>query len=164
VRRSLFTAFLLFLAFSCGPILAQGVLPGDRWPVQGTPVICGREIPQFVIFERVRDHSADKNRSSLRVSPANMFIPVSQDKNGVFYHALIGVIEYDYNYGRMVVPGGIYVSKTVPNKIFIYFGDARKPGWVLRPQVNPLPMKVQEKLRIGHAAERPQKKAPKKNL
>lgn len=163
MHRSLFTAFLLSLAFARGPILAQGVLPGDRWPVQGTPLICGREIPQFVIFERVRDHRTEKNRSSLRVSPGNIFIPVSQDKNGVFYHALIGVIRYDYNYGKAVVPGGIYVSKTIPNEIFIYFGDARKPGWVLRPQLKALPMEVLEKLRIGHAAAGPQKKAPKKS-
>jgi hypothetical protein len=163
VRRSLFAAFLLFLAFARGPILAQGVLPGDRWPVRGTPVICGREIPQFVIFEHPSKRAPDNSRLNLRASPSNLFIPVSQDKNGVFYHALIGIWEYDRDYGRLVVPGGLYLSKTKPNTIFIYFGDARKPGWVLRPSICPLPMEVLERLRIGHLADSPQKKAPKKN-
>lgn len=148
-------ASLLFLGLVPGSP-AQSVLPGDRWPVQGAPLICGREISQFVIFERPSDRDADKSRSSLRAKPGNVFSPVSQDKNGVFYHAMIGVYTFDYNYGRRVVPGGLYVSKTKPNTIFIYFGDARKPGWVLNPSLKPLPMKVLEKLRVGHAAGRRQ--------
>lgn len=163
VRLLLCAASLLFLGFVRGS-LANSVLPLDRWPVQETPIICGRAISQFVIFERPSDRGADKNRSSLRASLGNVFTPVSQDKNGVFYHAMIGVMTFDYNYGRRVVPGGLYVSKTKPNTIFIYFGDARKPGWVLNPSRNPLPMKVLERLRIGHSADGPQKKTPKKNF
>jgi hypothetical protein len=153
MRLSLGTAFLLLLIFIPGSL--ANVLPGDRWPVQGTPIICGRKLSQFVIFERPSKRAADKNRSSLRASPGNVFTPVSQDKNGVFYHAMIGVRTYDYTYGTRVVPGGLYVSKTKPNTIFIYFGDARKPGWVLSPSLNPLPMKVLERLRIGHSAGSP---------
>ena len=151
MRLSLWAA-LLFVGLGHGSLLGQGVLPGDRWPVRSTPLICGREIPRFVIFERTRVKGPDEKHASLRVSAGNLFIPVSQDKNGVFYHALIGIVEYDFHYGDLVVPGGIYVSKTVPNRIFIYFGDARKPGWVLRPVAEPLPQKVLEKLRIGHVA------------
>ncbi len=82
------------------------------------PLICGREISQFVIFERPSDRDGDKNRSSLRARPGNVFSPVSQDKNGVFYHAMIGVYAFDYNYGQRVVPGGLYVSKTKPKHDF----------------------------------------------
>ena len=80
----------------------------------------------------------------------------------MFYHALIGIIEHHFNYGNLVVPGGLYVSKTIPNKIFIYFGDARKSGWVLRPTTEPLSLKVLEKLRIGHFAGNSKSATPNK--
>jgi hypothetical protein len=149
MRFSLCAVTLLFLGFSCDSALAQGILPGDRWPVRGVPVICGREIPEFVLFFRKSDRAADKNHPSVRASLSNLFIPVSQTKEGVFYHAVDGVWERSYDYGKQWVPGGLYVSKTKPNAIFIYFGDARKPGWDLRPMLSPLPMKEQERLRIG---------------
>ncbi len=105
MRLPLCAASLLFLGFVPGS-LAQSVLPLDRWPVQGTPLICGRAISQFVIFERPSDRGADKNRSSLRASLGNVFTPVSQDKSGVFYHAMIGVVTFDYNYGHGLCPVG----------------------------------------------------------
>ena len=151
---------IVVLGFSPGSIFAQGVLPGDRWPVRGTPLICGRAISQFVLFEQRSASGADKNPSQLRVKAANLFVAVSQDKNGVFYHAMNGIIERSFR-GSYLVPGGIYAHKTKPNTIFIYFGDARKPGWILRPGRTPVPMGVLEKLRIGHFAGAPLK-APNK--
>jgi hypothetical protein len=162
MRFPLCTAFLWVLGVTGSSVFAQGILPGDRWPVQGTPVICGREIPQFVLFAKKRDPGADKKRPNLRVKASNLFVPVSQTKEGVFFHAMNGIVEYDYNYGNSLVPGGLYVIKTKPNTIFIYFGDARKPGWDLRPGVVPLSMKVLERLRIGHFAEDSQRTTPKK--
>ena len=155
-------ASLLFIGLVPGS-LAQSVLPLDRWPVHGTPLICGRAISHFVVFEEPSDRAADKNRR-LRPSPGNLFTPVSQDKNGVFYHAMNGLVRSDYDYGSRVVPGGLYVSKTKLNTIFYYFGDARKPGWVLNPTLKPLPMKVLERLRVGHSGDGPKKKTPKKSL
>ena len=149
MRLSLCAITLLFLGFVCDSAFGQGILPGGRWPVRFARVICGREIPEFVLFDKKSDRAADKNHPSVRVSPNNLFIPVSQTKEGVFYHALNGVWQFDYRYGKRWVPGGLYVSKTKPNAIFIYFGDARKPGWDLRPMLSPLPMKEQERLRIG---------------
>ena len=149
MRLSLCAIALLFLGFSCDSALAQGILPGDRWPVRGVPIICGREIPEFVLFFKKSDRAADKNHPSLRARLSNLFIPVSQTKEGVFYHAVDGVWEGSYDYGKQWVPGGLYVSKTKPNAIFLYFGDARKPGWDLRPMTSPLPMSEQERLRIG---------------
>jgi len=158
MRFPLCVASLLFIGLVPGS-LAQSVLPGDRWPVQGTPLICGRAISHFVVFERPSDRGAEKTRAS----PGNVFTPVSQDKNGVFYHALNGLVTSDYDYGSRVVPGGLYVSKTKPNTVFYYFGDARKPGWVLNPTLKPLPMRVLERLRIGHSGDGPKKKTPKKS-
>jgi hypothetical protein len=161
MRFPLTALFLvLILGFGPGTVFAQGVLPGDRWPVRGTPLICGRAISQFVLFEQRTDRAADKDRSKLRVKAANLFVAVSQDKNGVFYHAANGIIDRSYR-GSYLVPGGIYAHKMKPNTIFIYYGDARKPGWVLRPVEKPLPMAVLEKLRIGHFAGAPLKPAPK---
>jgi hypothetical protein len=129
--------------------------------VRGTPLICGRAISQFVLFEQRSDGGAEKDRSKLRVKAANLFVAVSQDKHGVFYHAMNGIMQPGY-YRNYLVPGGIYAHKTKPNTIFIYYGDARKPGWVLRPSPKPLPMAVLEKLRIGHFAGAPLKPAPKR--
>lgn len=141
MRPSL-AAILFFVATSA----FASVLPGDRWPVRGTPVICGREIPQFVLLH----YTLFDYKNGRRFSGRNLFIPVSQDQNGVFYHAQNGLLEYSWEYGNLNIPGGLYVNKTKPNLIYFYTGDARKPGWVLDPELSPLPMKDQEKLRIGH--------------
>ena len=120
-------------------------------------MICGREIPQFVLFGYTTVDYTDGRRFTGR----NLFTPVSQDRNGVFYHAENGLTERTYNYGDLTIPGGLYVSKTKPNLIYFYAGDARKPGWVLNPEISPLPMKDLAKLRIGHSASG-NKKTPKK--
>lgn len=168
MRIPLAPAFLMVFGFSHGSILAQGVLPGDRWPVRGTPLICGRAISQFVLL---KDVDAGQRRISgfaplklLASLPKNLFTPVSEDKEGVFYHATNGVVERNWNLSTSLVPGGIHVSKAKPNVVFGYFGDARKPGWVLHRTSYPLNIDVLEKLRIGHFAGGRLKPAPKKSV
>lgn len=158
-------AVVLWLA-GFGSVMGQGILPGDRWPVRGTPQICGRKIAQFVLLKDVKVGqwrvSGYEPLKLLATLPKNLFTPASEDSEGVYYHAANGVVQRNWNFSTSLVPGGIYVNKTKPNVVFGYFGDARRPGWVLHRTSYPLNMDVLEKLRIGHAAGGPSKKAPKK--
>ena len=62
--------------------------------------------------------------------PKGIFIPVSEDKEGVF---TMRPMVCGSMMAPMVCPlcrADFMVSKTKPNTIFAYFGDARRPGWV----------------------------------
>jgi hypothetical protein len=163
-------AIILLVAFVGAPLFAQGILPGDRWPVRGTPRIAGREIERFIVLKKFgisHEREFPKYRDSIRGLPESVFIPVSEDKEAVFYHSITGVWSGRYDGWPetwQLVPGGLYVSKTKPNVIFGYFGDARKPGWVLTPLPYPLKPEVLEKLRVGYTARHRQEKSqtPKK--
>ena len=151
-------AIILLVAFVGAPLFAQGILPGDRWPVRGTPRIAGREIERFIVLKKFwisHEGEYPLYRDSIRGLPEAVFVPVSEDKEGVFYHSIAGVWRGRYDgwpQTWQLVPGGLYVSKTKPNVIFGYFGDARKPGWVLTPMPYPLKPEVLEKLRVGYSA------------
>jgi hypothetical protein len=102
--------FILLLGFASGPLFAQGILPGDRWPVRGTPRIWRREIPQFILLEEVwvdqaRPKPGFTASTLLRAIPKNLFTPVSEDKEGVFYHAANGMWEIDTTYSGPGIAG-----------------------------------------------------------
>jgi hypothetical protein len=151
MRLTFPAAAIFLLGFSTGLVFAQGILPGDRWSVREIPRICRREIPQFILRENTSTRRPNENPSKLYAIPKGLFIPVSQDKNGVFYHAMNGLVENRGADGVMFVSGGLYVNKSKPNVIDVYFGDARKTGSVLSPYVE-LRSDVLAKLQISHFA------------
>ena len=150
-------AGLLAAATAC-PIDAQAGSP--RQQVHGTPLICGQKIEQFVLLQNVDFTPTDHfSTDPVHGFPKGLFLPVSEDAWGVFYHASNGVV-----IGRPYPPfehstetGGIYVSKTKPGLAYGYLGDARKPAAELVEMSERLRKDVLEKLLIGHAA--PSRKA-----
>jgi hypothetical protein len=97
---------------------AQERLPSlKRQPVHGVPTICGRKIEQFVVLQSIDFTPTDHfSTDPVHAFPKGLFLPVSEDAEGVFYHAVNGVIV-----GRTNPPceheihtGGAYFNKTKP--------------------------------------------------
>ena len=162
--------FLKLLPYAASALLAAAtVCPIDanagspRQPVHGTPLICGKKIEQFVLLQAVDFTPTDHfSTDPIHGFPKGMFLPVSEDGWGVFYHASNGVVT-----GRPYPPfehttetGGIYVSKAKPGLAYGYLGDARKPAAELTEMSERLRKDVLEKLLVGQAAPSKKAKAP----
>jgi hypothetical protein len=151
---------LLAAATVC-PIDANAGSP--RQPVRGTPIICGAKIEQFVLLQAVDFTPTDHfSTDPIHGFPKGLFLPVSENAWGVFYHASNGVVT-----GRPYPPfehstktGGIYVSKAKPGLAYGYLGDARKPAAELTEMSERLRKDVLEKLLIGRAAPSRKTKPP----
>jgi hypothetical protein len=161
---------LRFLPYCAAASLAAAtVCPIDakagpsRQPVHETPLICGKKIEQFVLLQAVDFTPTDHySGDPIHGFPQGLFLPVSEDGWGVFYHASNGVVT-----GRPYPPfehatetGGIYVSKTKPGLAYGYLGDARKPAAELTQMSERLRKDVLEKLLVGHAGPSRKANAP----
>jgi hypothetical protein len=153
-----YAASALLAAATVCPIDANA--GSSRQPVHGTPLICGKKIEQFVLLQAVDFTPTDHySGDPIHGFPKGLFLPVSEDGWGVFYHAANGVVT-----GRPYPPfehttetGGIYVSKARPGVAYGYLGDARKPAADLTQMSELLRKDVLEKFLVGHAA--PSRKA-----
>jgi hypothetical protein len=84
----------------------------------------------------------------VRLRP-DIFIPVTEDADGVFYQAESG---YRTIRGNALVPGGLYVSKFRPQKVWVYVGDAQMGSKFGMQKDNlPLPARVLHHFRTGKA-------------
>lgn len=141
---------------------AQMSLPAlRRQPVHGVPLICGRKIEQFVLLQKVDFTPTDHFSVDLvHGFPKGLFPPVSEDAQGVFYHALNGVVVGRPNppFEHHTETGGVYISKTKSGIAYGYLGDARKPEVELTVMSEQLWKEVLEKFLVGHTAP-PGKKA-----
>jgi hypothetical protein len=87
-----------------------------------------------------------------------VFTPVSEDRDGIFYFNPNGVWVYDRNstsyfpMGGILYPGGLYFSKTDPNKIYPYTGDARKQKQYLEIDSCPISPRTLAAFKVGHVA------------
>lgn len=118
------------------------------------PTICGTKIGQFVLLEPVNVKPSHFSTDILHALPNGIFLPVSEDRDGVYYQAVNGVTIGRINppYEQQDVAGGIYVSKTKPGLAYGYLGDARQPKEELTSMTTRLPKAALEKLRIGTPA------------
>ncbi|HYJ06600.1 MAG TPA: hypothetical protein VEX43_15805 [Chthoniobacterales bacterium] len=146
----------LLTAVVLGSVEAQTRLPAlSRQPVHGTPLICGKKIEQFVLLQSADFTPSDHfSADPLHGFQKGLFLPVSEDAHGVFFHGSNGVVV-----GRPYPPyehesatGGIYVSKTKPGLAYGYLGDARKPAVQLTVMSERLRKDVLAKFLIGHSA------------
>ena len=145
-------------------VCAIDMLAGSaRQPVHGTPLICGQKIEQFVLLQNVDFTPTDHfSTDPIHGFSKGLFLPVSEDGWGVFYHASNGVV-----IGRPYPPfehrtetGGIYVSKTKPGLAYGYLGDARKTAAEPVVMSERLRKDILEKFLIGHAAPFNKAKTP----
>jgi hypothetical protein len=124
-----------------------------RTPVKGTPRIADREVPRFVLLERIdinRNAPGLTNRDMLdrvqcRILPGQ-FVPVSEDAKGVYFQAANGVQGLG---STTSVPGGLYASKTRAERVYAYIGDARQESAELLVDAQPIAMSDVRKLQIG---------------
>jgi hypothetical protein len=149
-RPLLLLAILLF-AFQ------QAHAGTPRTPLKGTPRIADREVPRFVLLERI-----DINRTAPGLTKLDMldrvqcrilpgqFVPVSEDAKGVYFQAANGVQGLG---STTSVPGGLYASKTRAERVYAYIGDARRESAELLVDTQPLAMSDVRKLQIGRVSQ-----------
>jgi hypothetical protein len=140
---------------------AQENLPAlKRQPVHGAPTICGRKIEQFVVLQPVDFTPTDHfSEDPVQGFPKGLFLPASEDAEGVFYHAVNGVIigrPYP-PYEHEVTTGGVYFSKTKPGIAHVYLGDARQQSAHLRQGYERLRKEVLQKFLVAQAAPKTRK-------
>ena len=162
VRLLPYGAAGLLTAVALCSIDAQMSLPAlPRQPVHGVPLICGRKIEQFVLLQAVDFTPTDHfSLDPVHGFPKGLFVPISEDARGVFYHAANGVVVGRPNppYEHETAIGGVYVSTTKPGLAYGYLGDARKPEAELTVMSERLRKEVLAKFLVGHAVP-PGKKA-----
>jgi hypothetical protein len=140
---------------------AQERLPAlKRQLIHGVPTICGRKIEQFVVLQPVDFTPTDHfSEDPVQGFPKGLFLPASEDAEGVFYHAVNGVIvgrpypPYEHEVGT----GGVYFSKTKPGVAHAYLGDARQQSAKLRHGYERLRKEVLEKFLVGQSAPKSHK-------
>jgi hypothetical protein len=152
-------AVAAFLATSA--LQAQENLPAlKRHPAHGAPTICGRKIEQFVVLQPVDFTPTDRfSDDPVHGFPKGMFLPVSEDAEGVFYHAVNGVIVGRPNppYEHEVATGGVHFSKTKPGVAHAYLGDARQQSAKIRHGYERLRKEVLQKFLVVQAAPKTRK-------
>lgn len=124
-------------------------------PINDTPKILGREIERFVLLRPIdidrtgpgMTRGDEMLRMRCRVLPGQ-FIPVSEDDAWVYYQAGSGLQRI---FSRTASPGGIMVSKTKPDVIFVYLGNARAAREPLERDSSKLSRIELSKLQIGSA-------------
>ncbi len=127
-----------------------------RTPVGATPRIGGREISRFVVLEPIYLAIPTVERSfqfqtMLSVIPPGQFIPLSEDRDGVFYQSANGLGQPESITGKpLFVPGGLYVKKQQERTIYAYFGDARGER-TMKKAPPPLSLETQKKLLVGRS-------------
>lgn len=142
------------LAVSC--LHAQENLPAlKRQAARGAPTSCGRKIEQFVVLQPVDFTPTDHfSENPVHGFPKGLFLPASEDAEGVFCHAVNGVIvERPYPpFEHEVATGGVYFSKTKPGVAYAYLGDARQQSAQLRHGYERLRKEVLQKFLVAKAA------------
>ncbi len=91
-------------------------------------------------------------------------VPVSEDRDGIYYQNVHGVWCYDDHYytSGPELPGiwyrgGLYFSKTKQDDVYAYIGDASKPGAYLQIDSHRVMASALAQLMIGHVAKRTKK-------
>lgn len=137
-------------------VLASSLAGQERSPVQGAQRIAGREVGRFVVaqaipFSSPAYDSSTRWSATVAVIPAAQYIPVSEDRGGIYFQSTAGmgaVREVEGKYSS----GGLYVGRQKLGEVHAYFGDARGGGRILKSQY-PLPPEAQKKLLVAQAGK-----------
>ena len=141
--RSVFLVFILAVAVSVNA-------EPPRTKLKNPPQIGGRVVKELVLAKSVYmgpggpvGHGGPTFPGDYIIRP-NRFVPVSEDPDFVYYQAQGGFTEGTSG------QGGLRVSKTYPDKVYAYFGDARYPNIELSSWQTLLPGDVR-KIRVHYA-------------
>lgn len=124
--------------------------------MQGPQRVAGREVARFVVAQAIPfsspayDPSARWN-ATVAVIPAGQYVPVSQDRDGIYFQSTAGMGAVRETEGKYSA-GGLYVNKQRLGEVYAFFGDARGSGRILKSQ-SPLPPEAQKKLLVAQASK-----------
>lgn len=138
---------------------AQADLP--RHPLSGSPKIARGVVERFVILRKQLFIAPGGGYSSLVAAlDGGALVPVSEDRDGIYYQNVHGVWCYDDHYTTwgpelpgIWYRGGLYFSKTKPEDVYAYIGDASKPGAYLQIDSHRVMPSALAQLLIGHVAK-----------
>jgi hypothetical protein len=145
-------ATLIFLVTS-----AQADLP--RHPLSGPPRTARGVIERIILFRKQLPlHLEDGGLEGVVALQGGVLMPVSEDSDGIYYQAPNGVWVFDRNgfsvrtLPGILYPGGLFFSKTKPDDVYAYTGDARKQNQYLDRDRRPISPRALAALKIGHVA------------
>ena len=124
---------------------------GPRVPISGTPRIAGQVVEAVVLLEAIDNipNPGGGPRILGITIPPGPFKPVAQDRDGYYFQAKNTIQPYkgghvDYEFFKT----GLYLSKSRPGEVFVYFGDPLRNTWLAKDLPRLTPKQV-TKLRLG---------------
>jgi|ERR1043166_6495917 hypothetical protein len=128
-----------------------------RHPLSGPPRRARGVIDRILLF-RKQMFLHDEGLDGVVALQGGVLIPVSEDRDGIYYQAPNGVWVLDKNRFSLLplpgilFPGGLFFSKTKPDDVYAYTGDARKHNQYLDRDRRSLSPRALAALKIGRVA------------
>lgn len=130
-----------------------------RHSLSGPPRTARGVIERVLLFRnQLPLHLEDGGLDGVVALQGGVLMPVSEDRDGIYYQAPNGVWVFDKNHFSMrplpgiLYPGGLFFSKTNPDDVYAYTGDARKQNQYLDRDRRPISPRALAALKIGHVA------------
>jgi hypothetical protein len=139
-------------------LLASGAQADEpRHPLSGPPRTARGVIERILLFRKqLKLHDGLDGVVALQ---GGVLMPVSEDRDGIYYQAPNGVWVFDKNGSGylplpgILYPGGLFFSKTKPDDVYAYTGDARKQKQYLERDWRPVSSQALAVLKIGQLAK-----------
>jgi hypothetical protein len=153
--RALSILVAAVFVFLVRPALAEE----PRHPLTGAPRTARGVIERIVVFHKQLMLHVGGGLDGIIALQGGVLMPVSEDKDGIYYHAPNGVWVFDRNGSGylplpgILYPGGLFLSKTKPDDVYAYTGDARKQRQYLERDSRPLSQRALAALGVGHVAK-----------
>jgi hypothetical protein len=154
--RTLSIAIAATLVFLVSP--AQADPP--RHPLSGPPRIARGVVERFLLLQKqLMLHQDEGALDGIIAIQGGVLMPVSEDRDGIYYQNPNGVWVRDLNstsffpLGGILYPGGLWFSKTDPNRVRAYKGDARKPKQYLQREWRSISPRALAALKVGHVVK-----------
>jgi hypothetical protein len=137
---------------------AQADLP--RHPLSGPPRTARGVVERFLLLRKqLMLHEGEGALSGIIALQGGVLMPVSEDRDGIYYQNPNGIWVRDPNstsflpLGGILYPGGLWFSKTDPNEVHAYTGDARKQKQYLEKEWRSISPRALAALKVGHVVK-----------
>lgn len=143
-------------------LMAESALALPRHPLRGPPKIARGVVERFLILRKqLLLHGHTYVLAGVAALQGGVLVPVSEDAGGIYYQNLNGVWVYDSHYQPSIQQthpgiwyrGGLYFSKTKPEDVYAYIGDARKQDSYLEMSHSAVGANALAQLMIGSVAK-----------
>jgi hypothetical protein len=132
-----------------------------RRSLSGPPRIARGVVERFLIFRKqllIAEGAGILH--GIAALQGGVLVPVSEDRDGIYYQNLNGVWVFDNHYFTTLRPlpgiwyrGGLYFSKVKEDEVYAYIGNARKQDAYLERDSRQVVASALAQLRIGHVAK-----------